>query len=663
MTSNDSNIVQYLNSFINRSENLTDLVRMYIKTTNSRAGALFTQLETLKTYVCVEHISLDHETEEVKFEPNEPIKHIVTENVGFIASYDVKNILIIPILVHSKCLGVVCLLNRVDGYKEEMVNEMSPFISITQLIFSKQKLLHDLKVKPQDDYSKDLFLANMSHEIRTPANGVIGYGQLLMQTELNTTQRSYLQSQNQCCIQLMQIINDILDFSKLSSGKMGINTECFSVHEIVETVRGTMEQRIMDKKQKMKFTVSDSIPEFIILDKQKLIQILINLVSNAHKFTDIGGDIEVAFQIIKQRVLQINVIDNGVGIDQKEHSKLFSAFDQIQESDCKTGSGLGLAICDKLVKLLSGSIEVKSSVGCGTTFIVNVDFRPYEDYEKEMERDAKLLKDKVVLVVDDNADNRIVLSELLFEWEMKPIVCASALEALRMVLGNRYKFSLGLIDICMPGTTGTELAKQIKEERPFFPLIALSSIDTFITTQEFEQKLDKPINKVQLFNAIHHILSKKHTPSAYIGTDSDCSGSDSSSHSSKFNKNCKILIAEDVLYNRNMLENMMENLKYTHVNSAENGKKAMEMLEIACKEGKPYDVILLDLRMPVMDGYGVIEAIKRKGWRVPKIVVVTASVMDSERQRCQKNGVKYFINKPIELQQLKNVMLHVTELT
>lgn len=663
----NENTIKYLNSFVNRAENVQELLHMYINSTESRAGAIFVQQGCSNKHICIEHVSLDHLDAKVSFEPIGPVDHIIISNksYGYIAPYIITSILTIPITVCNDYVGAVCLVNRVTEYKEEMVNEMSPYISIAQLVLNKQKIINDHKssCKLKTNVGKDLFLANMSHEIRTPLNGVIGYNQLLMQTPLTPTQKGYLNSMNQCSIQLMQIINDVLDFSKLSSGKMGVNTECFSPQEVIESVRGAMGQRINEKKQKTKFIVGDEVPEFIIMDKQKLVQILVNFVSNAHKFTDIGGHIELSFHIVNEGFIQVAVKDNGLGISEQDQCKLFLAFEQIQESVCKigTGTGLGLAICDKLVNLLGGNIDVKSTLGLGSTFVINTRYKPYEEYEKVMKRDAKLLKGKVVLVVDDNTDNRILLSELLFEWEMIPIVCASALEALRMVLANRYTFSLGLIDICMPGTTGSELAKQIKEDRPFFPLIALSSIDSFITSAEFEHTLDKPINRVQLFNAVHRILSKRHTPSAFIGDD-DCSKSNTSSPSSKFNKNSKILVVEDILYNRTLLENMMQLLKYKNVDSAENGKIGFEMIQLSHKSGEPYDIILLDLRMPVMDGYEVIEAIKKKGWELPKIVVVTASVMDEDRSKCKKLGIQYFITKPIELGQLKNVMLHVTEL-
>lgn len=654
-------VVTLLNSFVNKNENIEELLQLIFDFTNSRAGALFLQKD-LK-HINIAHLNLDNKdsNQEVKLNIVNSLENLSFDTNLYQTNYPVSSVMIIPIRETNINMGYLCLANTTTKYEEEMVDTIAPLISISQMILKNQKLIQEAKevYQTETEHSKDLFLANMSHEIRTPANGVIGFGQLLLQTDLTATQREFLKSQNQCCIQLMKIINDVLDFSKLSSGKMGVNTECFSLLDVAETVKETLNQRVIEKKQKLEIIFSDKIPEFIIMDKQKLIQIIINLVSNANKFTDIFGCIGIYFEIISN-FLQITVKDNGIGISEEDQSKLFSEFEQIQNSTkfCKSGTGLGLAICDKLSKLLGGSINVHSEKGLGSTFVVKVRFKPYEDYENEMKKDAKLLKDKVVLVVDDNADNRILLTELLFEWEMKPIVCASALEALRMVMGDRYRFDLGLIDICMPGTTGTELAKQIKEERPFFPLIALSSVDSFITTQEFEQKLDKPINRVQLFNIIHRVLSKKQTPSAYIGNNVE-SKSNSTSPSSQFDNKIKILIAEDVIYNRTLLENMLKNLKYSNIVTTENGKEAFETIEKNISN--PFDVLLLDLRMPVMDGYQVIRAIQDKGWDLPKIVVVTASVMEEDKNKCKNLGIQYFISKPIEIKQLKEVMLHVTK--
>lgn len=659
--------ISYLNSFVNRTEDVTRLLQMYIDITLSRGGAMFIQDGYSNRHICMEHIYTDIDNiVDVGFEPTGRVNNIIIDNrpdhCGYIATYDVQNIIVIPITVYKNQLGVICLVNREEPYTEEMVAHITPYISITQLIMNKHKLIIELKKIYSDTtyFSKDLFLANMSHEIRTPLNGVIGYNQLLMQTNLSETQKRYLNSMNQCSIQLMQIINDVLDFSKLSSGQMSMNIECFNIQEIIDTVKSALGQRIMEKKQVLNFIVTEDVPSYIIMDKQKLTQIIINLVSNANKFSDIRGLINVNFDTVHPDLIQVSVIDNGIGISDQNQCKLFNTFVQIEESLCKTGSGLGLAICKKLTNLLGGEITVRSSLGEGSTFAFTALFQEYENFEKNMERDIGVLKDKIVLVVDDNADNRILLSELLFEWKMQPVICASALEALRMIQGDRYDFSLGLIDICMPEITGSDLAKQIKLEHPYFPLIALSSIDSFVNSSDFDQKLEKPVNKVQLFNAIHSIIIKKNSPSAFLSSDEDSDDIKHLSPNSKYNHSRKILIAEDIIYNRNLLVNMLEILQYENIDSAENGQDAFDLINKAQENNQSYDILLLDLRMPIMDGYGVIEAIKRRGWSLPIIIVVTASVMDSDRYKCKELGVKYFINKPIELTQLKEVMRHVS---
>jgi len=665
-------VSRYLCGFINREESLSELLNKYMEISNSKSCSLFVQDGVGNKHICLEQVGQSEYSEVVqtfKFEPTIPIHSIVIKNEanGFIyykTPYEIKTLMVIPITVDKERLGVVCLDNNESGYDEEVIVPLTPYISMTQLILKKHKIIQDLKRNFSDSssFSKDLFMANMSHEIRTPLNGVIGYNQLLMRTNLTTVQKGYLSSMNECSIQLMQIINDILDFSKLASGKMSMNSECFRIQEVIDSVRDAMGTRLLEKRQNITFGVCSDIPEFIISDKQKIIQVIVNLVSNAIKFSGIEGNIEIKFHLQESENIKVCVKDNGIGISEHNQCKIFNTFMQLEESMYKIGTGLGLAICKKLVELLSGEINVKSSIGVGSTFSFTFKFDTYEDYERIIEKDVKLLKNKSILVVDDNADNRILLFEVLFEWGMKPVMCASPLEALRMALGDRYKFSLGLIDICMPGTTGVELAEQIKEERPFFPLIALSSIDTFVSMTHFEKKLDKPLNKIQLFNAIHNVLIKSQYPSAYIGDDSDTTSHDSNSPSSRYTKTSKILIVEDIMYNRNLLVNMLQNLNYKRIDTAENGEIALSMIIQADKEGDPYDILLLDLRMPIMTGYNTMLGLKEINITQPNIVIVTASVMDEDKQKCRNLGAKYFITKPIEMQQLKNVMLHLSDL-
>jgi two-component system sensor histidine kinase/response regulator len=675
-----SDIISYLRKSVHKSESLKDLLMICMDASASAGGALFVYN---KQYKCLEHIHIHNfDIDEIKLmtagklsgvhidntgsaEGTYRTRHgalkkvpsIVGLDAGIRARYLISTLLLIPITLDLEHVGVLCLIDREGGYEEEIIELLTPYLSLVQIALSKRQLYNEYKdVCSESAYaSKDLFLANMSHEIRTPLNGVIGYNQLMMQTSLTSTQKAYLTSMNHCSLQLMHIINDILDFSKLGSGKVTMHIECVAVTEVARMINDALGQRMSEKKQHYSFTTDYTVPEFIVLDKQKLVQVLINLVSNASKFTDVSGSISVRVRVASD-MLRVEVIDSGVGISEADQCKLFNSFMQVNTSVCTGGTGLGLAISKKLTEVLGGEIGVRSLPGSGSTFWITAAFNPYEDYEKSMEQDMKVLKNKVVLVVDDNMDNRLWLSEMLYAMDMKPVVCASATEGLRTVMSGREKIDLCLIDICMPGVTGTELAQQLKEERPFLPLIALSSLATFVGTPDFEGRLDKPILKVQLASMMSQVLARKRNPSSYIG-DSE-SSSDSSSHGDEFKRDSRILIAEDISYNRALLGSILKSLKYTDISEVENGQEACQMMETAQKEGTPFDILLLDLRMPVMDGHEVITVMTEMGWKRPQIIVVTASVMDEDRAQCRENGIKYFLSKPIDIKELRDVMLH-----
>jgi signal transduction histidine kinase/DNA-binding response OmpR family regulator len=651
------NIVKYLSEFVNRTADINRLLNLFLTTTKSKAALLFVCDTCTEHYKCVAS-SLDSVKVELTISSHS--NDVVIDGEDFQTEYDVKNSISIPIRDKNVPIALLCLFNKEEGYTEDLLKDISPLMGILQIV--SKNLHNDLNNSYECQH---LFMANMSHEIRTPLNGIIGYNQLLIQTKLTSTQKNYLSSMRHCSIQLMQIINDILDFFKLSSGTMKKDIESFRPIEIVQSVTDALNQSLMSKKQVFTYQIDDKVPEFLVMDKRKLIQILMNLVSNANKFTPIHGAVMLYITTRIPNILELRVSDSGIGIAKEHQSKIFQAFEQIQDKNSCIGTGLGLAICRKLSNFLGGDIRVQSTLGKGSTFTVTTKFTLYDDYAYDTKKDISILKDKKILVVDDNIDNRILLSEILFDWEMEPIICASALEALRMVQAKkadgsqRHTFEIGLIDICMPDTGGIELAKQIKQDFPLFPLIALSSVDSFVLTKDFESKLDKPIDKIQLLTHMCRVFKNRLSPHAFIGS-VEIERPSSSCRSSTFNKDTRILIAEDIPYNSNLLVTMLENIGYWDITTAPNGQHAIDKLSNANNTNNKFEVLLLDLRMPVRDGYDVIIEHNRQGWDLPKIIVVTASIMENDRDKCKDLGIQYFINKPIELTQLSEVMLYVT---
>lgn len=565
---------------------------------------------------------------------------LLSNNSYYFRGYNQKNGIILPIFNSNEKLGYIYFLNSKQNITEEYIKWLTIPVYICKTI-----LINNLTRNP-----KDLFLANMSHEIRTPLNGIVGYSQLLSQTNLDNTQKNYTNSINQCSVQLMQIINDILDYSKLASGKMKIKEDCVAIREITDNVLDAISYKIREKRINYKHFIDKKLPEYIIIDKQKLKQIIINLLSNSIKFTNIGGNVELHILYQSENSIKIIVKDNGIGISESGKPNIFKEYSQGNDEITKKygGTGLGLSISKKLTSLLGGSIDFRSEYGKGSDFFFTVKYTPYQTQEPQIVKNTQILQDKYVLVVDDNPSNRIILTEILFDWKMKPISCASAFEAIRYIAANRYNFSIGLIDICMPITNGFELAKQIKIENPKLPLIALSSLDeSFSKTEslDFEDKLYKPINTLQLFQSLERVLSN------HI----DYDPVDTKRSRSCSNKNYKILIAEDVTYNQTLLENMLQILGYNNLKSVSDGKQVLQEID-----NNNYDLLLLDLRMPEMDGIQVIQVLHQKSNPI-KIVPVTASILDEDKDLCRSLGINSFLCKPIDIRDLKIVIQEMSK--
>jgi CheY-like chemotaxis protein len=501
------------------------------------------------------------------------------------------------------------------------------------------------------EFSAQFFLSNLSHEIRTPLNGIVGYTQLLSQTKVDNTQQMYLQSMNRCCIQLVELVNDILDFSKLTTGKGQVNNECFSFKEIVDEVNSAIGYRVKEKRQKLRYVFDENLPEYIISDKHKIIQILINLVSNANKFTPQEGRIIVSVNALENNCIQCSVEDNGIGISRENQHRLFNPFFQVQETLTKNGTGLGLAICKKLVELLGGTISVESEKNHGSVFTFTIKYEPYEQFHSYVEKNGEIVKDKYILIIDSDIDNRLTLGEVLFEYGMRPIICSSSKEALRMITAKRYPFSLVLLDVTMPDITGTDLAKQIKQINPELFLVAMSSLDEEIARTNFEYILKKPINKVKLLDTIANTILKNSVEKFQLNTTEEKILNNK--------KDIRFLIAEDVPYNSDILIKMLNSMGYNNIDLACDGVEAVEKIEQQNKLKNPYDILLLDLKMPRMDGFGVAEWVKKQNYTYPKIAVITASVLENDKEKCRDYGIKYFLLKPFNMNHLKNIIKNI----
>jgi signal transduction histidine kinase/DNA-binding response OmpR family regulator len=501
------------------------------------------------------------------------------------------------------------------------------------------------------EFSKDFLLVNMGHEIRTPLNGIIGYIQLLSKTTLNEVQNKYLSSINNCCFQLMQIVNDILDYARLSTNKVDLHEECISVKDLSLVIQDIMGTQLQFKNQSLVFNISSKIPEFIYVDKSKLVQILLNLLSNAQKFSPEYTEIKVKIKLKDDNMLLFEVIDQGIGIAEEDKEKLFYVFTQLRNNIVNVGTGLGLAISKKIVELMGGMIWVKSKMGKGSSFYFSIKFNRCEDIEKRIINNLPLIKGKYVLIIDDNITSRMMISDLIFEWEMVPIPCASGIEAIRLIINKRYDFGLALIDI-LPEMNSLELAKLIKEEQPYLPLIAMGSADILIQDENFDQRLDKPINKLKLFNSILKLLTSEISREYQLDDRLVCTKIDSPRE-----KNYKILIAETMSYNLTLLVNILNSLEYKYVDTAYDGKTTIKKIDKAYKKNDPYDILILDLIIPQIDGYGVIKHIKGKKYNT-QIIVITTSVL--QREKCLEAGIDFFISNPIEIKQLKNVICQIT---
>ncbi len=500
--------------------------------------------------------------------------------------------------------------------------------------------------------AKSAFLSTMSHEIRTPLNAVLGFAGLMADTPLSFQQRDYLSSIRASGDHLRGVINDILDFSRLESGSLTLDRAAFDVRRAAEAALDMVASQAASKDVELAYLAEESVPPSCIADGSRVRQILVNLLGNAVKFTPHG---EVVLRIDSKPLddgrheFRFAVHDSGIGIPHDRMDRLFREFTQVDQRTVREygGTGLGLAISKRLVEAHGGEIWVESEIGRGSTFTFTIPAAAGFSIAPTPAAFAESLSGKRALVVDDNPTNLQILALQTKSWGMTSTCLRSPLEAVALVERGET-FDLAILDHMMPGMDGIALARRIRD-RANMPIILFSSLGTSLNEArrsgaDLATVLVKPIRQSTLFEAIAGVLAAQDRPH---------DASPATRAPEQPNPALRILLVEDEAMNRRLALLILNKLGYRDCDVAENGLEA-----VAAVASRPYDLVLMDMQMPKLDGIDATKRIRAElpPERQPEIIAMTANALEEDRKRCRAAGMNDYLTKPIDAAKLGDTL-------